>query len=332
MEKIDFRFSTFKFSIYMKRTLVLFILLATTLQIFGATAATAEKALPAKTTHLYAVKGADSLYLDHYAAPVEGVRPCVIFVFGGGFARGVRDKEMDIPHFQFLQRSGYDVVSIDYRLGMRDAKGIGILDFFKLFERTINLAVEDLFTATSYIVEHAEEWNIDPAKIVATGSSAGAITVLQGEHTICNKLPLTQFLPDGFNYAGIISYAGAVFSLDGAPEWNTASAPILLFHGNADNKVPYNKVAILGHGMYGSKYIAGKLKEGGMPYWFYTVEYEDHSMAGKPMFDNHAEILLFLDEFVLKGRPLQRTTFITDLDIPERKTFFLPTDYIGSNY
>ena len=285
-----------------------------------------------KRTHLYAVKGTDSLYLDHYPALAEGVRPCVIFVFGGGFSHGVRDKQKDMPYFAFLQRSGYNVVSIDYRLGMRNAKDVGVLEFFPLFRNTINMAVEDLFSATSYIVENAEQMNVDPDKIVATGSSAGAITVLQGEHAICNKLPLCSLLPEGFNYAGIISYAGAVFSLDGAPEWNSKSAPTLLFHGNSDNQVPYNKMAIFGRGMFGSKYIAEQLHEKGMPYWFYSVEYENHSMAGKPMHDNHAEILIFLDKYVAKGRSLQRTTHIIDPEIPERKTFFLPTDYLGSNY
>ena len=191
-----------------------------------------------KTTHLYAVKGTDSLRLDHYAAPVEGLRPCVMFVFGGGFSHGVRDKEADIPYFEFLQRSGYDVVSIDYRLGMREAKDVGVLDFFPLFRNTINLAVEDLFSATSFVVDHAEEWNIDPTKIIATGSSAGAITVLQGEYSICNRLPIAKLLPDGFNYAGIISFAGAVFTLGGAPEWSATTAPTLLFHGNSDTRYP----------------------------------------------------------------------------------------------
>ena len=314
----------------MKRLLVLVTLL---LSLSVGSLHAEQQPMPVgKSTHLYAIKGTDSLYLDHYPALAEGVRPCVMFVFGGGFSHGVRDKQKDMPYFAFLQRNGYNVVSIDYRLGMRNAKSIGIIDFFKLFDRTIDMAVEDLFSATSYIVEHAAELKIDPTMVVATGSSAGAITVLQGEYTICNKLPLCSFLPKGFNYAGIISYAGAIFSLDGAPEWKSKSAPTMLFHGNADNQVPYNKVAILGRGMYGSKYIAEHLHEGGMPYWFYSVEYENHSMAGKPMHDNHAEILIFLDEYVSKGRPLQRTTHIVDAEIPERKTFFLPTDYIGSNY
>lgn len=313
----------------MKRMILLAIMLVAMAQSLNAKEPTT---LPSKTTHLYAVKGADSLYLDHYAAPVEGIRPCVMFVFGGGFSHGVRDKQADIPYFEFLQRNGYDVVSIDYRLGMKDAKGVGILEFFPRFRNTINLAVEDLFSATSFVVDNAEQWQIDPNQIIASGSSAGAITVLQGEHAICNHLPLTEYLPEGFNYAGIISFAGAVFSLEGAPEWTAPIAPTLLFHGNSDTQVPYNKMAILGRGMFGSKYIAGRLREAGAPYWFYSVEYQTHAMAWEPMHNNHAEILLFLEEFVAKGAQQQRDTHIRDLSLPERKTFFLPTDYLNSNY
>ncbi|MBQ5727092.1 MAG: alpha/beta hydrolase, partial [Alistipes sp.] len=52
-----------------------------------------------KHTLVYAVDGCDSLRLDHYVAAVEGKRPCVMFLFGGGFVGGVRDKQNDIPYF-----------------------------------------------------------------------------------------------------------------------------------------------------------------------------------------------------------------------------------------
>lgn len=285
-----------------------------------------------KQTHLYAVKGADSLYLDHYAAPIEGKRPCVIFVFGGGFVGGARDTQHDVPYFLFLANNGYDVVSIDYRLGMKGVQSPGVIEFLKLFDKTINIAVEDLFSATNFILDNAEQWQIDPEKIVVSGSSAGAITSLQAEFAICNLLPVTKTLKKGFNYAGVISFAGAVFTLDGTPKWEMQSAPTLLFHGSSDTQVPFTKMAALGRGMYGSKYIADKLHDSGMPYWLYSVEYETHSMAGKPMHENHREILMFLDEYVMQQRPLQRTTHTIDKNIPKRKTFFLPTDFINANY
>lgn len=285
-----------------------------------------------KQTYMYAVKEGSSLYLDHYAAPVEGKRPCVIFVFGGGFVGGSRDNDHDIPYFHFLTQNGYDVVSIDYRLGMKGVQSPGIIEFLRLFDQTINIAVEDLFSATNFILEHAQEWQIDTSKIVVSGSSAGAITALQAEFAICNQHPISDTLNDGFNYAGVIAFAGAVFTLDGAPEWNSSAAPMLLFHGSADTQVPYTKMAMLGRGMYGSQYIADKLHDAGAPYWLYVVEYETHSMSSKPMHNNHTEILAFLDEYVMQQRPLQRTTLTIDKSIPKRKTWFLPTDFINANY
>ena len=283
-----------------------------------------------KQTHLYAVKGADSLYLDHYVAPIEGKRPCVMFVFGGGFVGGARDR--DTEYFLFLANNGYDVVSIDYRLGMKGVESPGIIEFLKAMDKTINIAVEDLYSATNFILDHAEEWQIDPTKIVVSGSSAGAITSLQAEYAICNSLPVAKSLKEGFNYAGVIAFAGAVFTLDGAPKWEKQSAPTLLFHGSSDTQVPFTKMAAFGRGMYGSKYIADKLHDSGSPYWLYSVEYETHSMSSKPMHENHKEILLFLDEYVMQQRPLQRTTHTIDKNIPKRKTFFLPTDFINANY
>lgn len=289
-------------------------------------------ASPQKQTMLYAVKGADSLYLDHYVAPVEGKRPCMIFVFGGGFSGGVRDKQHDIPYYEFFTQQGYDVVAIDYRLGMKNISSPSVIEFMKIFDNTVNMAVEDLFSATKFILDNADEWHIDSNKIIASGSSAGAITVLQAEHAICNNKAIANVLPKDFNYAGIISFAGAIFSLDGAPEWPKAAAPIMLFHGSSDNQVPYNKMALFGIGLYGSKYIAKELRKSNSPYWFYAVEYDDHSMATKPMHENHREIISFLNDFVNQGRHLMIDNYITDGSLPVRKQFFLPTDYLKSNY
>ena len=63
------------------------------LSLFVMCVSSAMAKLPERKTYLYAVKGADSLYLDHYSANVEGYRPCVIYIFGGGFVNGVRYQE-----------------------------------------------------------------------------------------------------------------------------------------------------------------------------------------------------------------------------------------------
>ena len=66
--------------------------------------------------YLYAVKGADSLYLDRYEAvpAVSGARPCMIFVFGGGFVDGTRDDARYVPFFEYMAAKGITVVSITH--------------------------------------------------------------------------------------------------------------------------------------------------------------------------------------------------------------------------
>ena len=289
-----------------------------------------------KKSYLYAVKGSDSLYLDHYVSPVSGERPCMMFVFGGGFVRGTRDHEGYLPYFKFLNDNGFDVVSIDYRLGLKPLTTMkempSVRETIRLLNNAVNIAVEDLFSATLFVLENAERWQINPKQIVTSGSGAGAITVLQAENAICNRTPSAAVLPQGFNYAGVISYAGAIFSVNGKPEWKSKPAPIMVFHGSSDKQVPYDKATMLGVGFFGSKYLAKEFNEKGWPHWFYDIEYQTHDISYLPMYQNQNEILTFLNDFVLKKRPLTITTSVRDGDEPKRETKFKVMDYIDANY
>lgn len=316
-----------------KRALFLFALLAVVMSMMSQPSYADQ---PDKHTYLYAVKDVDSLYLDHYVAPVDGKRPCVLFVFGGGFAKGNRDNKLYIPFFESLTEQGYDVVSIDYRLmigrGLQENSEPSMLDFVGLISNAVNCAVEDMFSATNFLLERADEWQIDNDMIITCGSSAGAITVLQGEYAICNNLELAKVLPEGFNYGGVISFAGAVLSLSGKPQWAQNPAPMLLFHGNSDTFVPFEKAVMFGAGFYGSKYIVEQLAKGDSPYWFYTVNYGTHDMAGTPMYENRNEIFTFIDDMVRNGRVRQITTVVNDKAMPKRETKFKVRDYLGVNY
>lgn len=289
-----------------------------------------------KKSYLFAVKGTDSLYLDHYVSPVSGERPCMMFVFGGGFVRGTRDHEGYLPYFKFLNDNGFDVVSIDYRLGLKPLTTMkempSVRETIGLLNNAVNIAVEDLFSATLFVLENAERWQINPKQIVTSGSSAGAITVLQSENAICNRTPSAAVLPQGFNYAGVISYAGAIFSVNGKPEWKSKPAPIMVFHGSSDKQVPYDKATMLGVGFFGSKYLAKEFNEMGWPHWFYDIEYQTHDISYLPMYQNQNEILTFLNDFVLKKRPLTITTSVRDGNEPKRETKFKVMDYIDANY
>lgn len=295
----------------------------------------ASAATPQKQTHLFAVKGADSLYLDHYVAPVEGKRPCMMFVFGGGFVGGQRDNDMYSTYFNFLTDNGYDVVSIDYRLGLKQLSStpdITMKGVITLLNNAINMAVEDLFSATLFVLENADEWQIDTHQIVTSGSSAGAITVLQAEHALCNLTPSAAVLPADFRYAGVLSYAGAIFSLKGEPKWKRTPAPIMFFHGSADRQVPYDKATLFGIGFYGPKFLAKEFNKQEWPHWFYDIEYHTHQIAGLPMFQNHNEILTFLKDFVKERRPLTITTTVRDKALEKVDTKFKIMDYFEANY
>ncbi|MDR1680334.1 MAG: alpha/beta hydrolase, partial [Prevotellaceae bacterium] len=278
---------------------------------------------------VYAVKGADTLRMDRYDTPSDtGLRPCVIFVFGGGFANGTRDGGDYVPFYEWLAGNGYTVVAIDYRLGMRNLKervdphrgGLGLFrQVVEVFHGSIAMAVEDLFDATAFVVAHAGEWRIDTANIIACGSSAGAVTVLQAEYERCNATALSQRLPQGFGYAGVISFAGAIFSVSGDLHWRTRPAPILLFHGDADKDVPYDNIRYRRVGFYGSKHIAAQLAKLNTPYWFYAVENTGHAVSNSPMSQNRTEIDAFLTRMVVGRQHLRLTTTETPLDAPKQK-------------
>ena len=90
----------------------------------------------------------------------------MIFVFGGAFISGTRDAESYRPFFEYMAREqGYTVVSIDYRLGLKEPLAAGKLSpetFPQLLPQTVLMAVEDLYDATSFVAGKSAEWGIDP--------------------------------------------------------------------------------------------------------------------------------------------------------------------------
>lgn len=286
-----------------------------------------------KETYIYSVKGTDTLRLDKYDLPLAGkAKPCIIFMFGGGFASGTRDGAGYIDYFNYLVNKGITVVSIDYRLGMKNLDTADPMRIVAILNNSIGLAVEDLFDATSFVAGKADEWDIAPGKIMANGSSAGAVAVLHGEYAISSKAKLAEKLPEGFNYAGVISFAGAIFSTEGDLKWQDTPAPMLLFHGDADSNVPYNRIELMNYGFYGSKHIAGQLAERNSPYYFFDMENAAHEMADTPMKIYRDEIYGFIDKFVLQELPLKIHSQVEQIGKPDMKKDFDMQDYIRTNY
>lgn len=310
----------------MKRALIFAILIATIVT---------TMAQPTSTTYCFA-EGEKPLYLDHYRAEGGGSRPCVLFAFGGGFSHGNRADARYMPYFEMLLAKGYDVVSIDYRLGMaytlESESTVGPLEGAKVMYRSVNYAAEDVLRATKYIVDNAEKMGINPSLIVASGSSAGAIAVLQAENYLTNRSKYAKVLPKKFNFAGVVAFAGAIYSVLSKPKWEKAPCPIMLFHGNADRNVPYRKATILATGFYGSDYIADQLHKKGATYYFHSAHYRDHILALSPLTDNHDEIISFLGRCVLGGEKMQHTNEYVAEGIKPCQTEFSVQEYLNSNY
>ena len=287
-------------------------------------------------TEIFAIKGADTLRLDRYF--LSGIEqtdsPVVVFVFGGGFRFGERYSEMFVPYFEFLARHGCTVASIDYRtmLGRITFDGRpSPVDFMNILQSAIDTAVVDLYDATRYIAQQRGAWGIDPEKIVISGSSAGAITVLQAEYYRCNSHSLAARLPEGFRYAGVISFAGAISDKQKL-HWQTLPCPVMLFHGNADGIVPFRKahLPILG-GLWGSETIARSLESLDSPCHFYEIDNAGHEIASLPMTRNLYDIAAFLSRQVIDGKPLSVHTLETVPGAPAAKKRFTIIDYIRNN-
>ena len=113
--------------------------------------------------------------------------------------------------------------------------------------------------------------------------SAGAMTVLQADYEKRDLRESAKALPDDFQYAGVIAYAGSIFSTEGTPSYTLRPAPTLFFHGSGDNLVPYTKTRFFKLGVFGSKALAKRFNEQGYLTHFIQWKICGHDVAEYPM-------------------------------------------------
>src|SRR6476620_9001599 len=113
------------------------------------------------------VYGSDKKFnvIDLWKAKSDKPTPLVIFIHGGGFGGGNKDKILNqLPLDEFL-KAGVSCASIDYRrlqsnLGPRQI--IYPTNFL------------DSARAVQFLRHNAKEWNLDPTRFACSGGSAGA--------------------------------------------------------------------------------------------------------------------------------------------------------------
>ena len=271
-------------------------------------------------TYMYERRDTCDLFMDVYS-PAEGSedtfmgvrKPTVVFMFGGGFIQGTRDDKSYNSWFRMLTENGYRVISIDYRLGLKGATKVGVAQV-NLLDKAIHMAVEDLFCATNFIIENADQLGVDPSAIVISGSSAGAISVMQAEYEIANRTSWASVLPQGFNYAGVMSFSGAILSRKGKVKYQTAPCPTLMLHGTTDKLVPYKQIAFFNLGFFGGGKLVKRFQKFGYDYNMYHFVDYGHEIAGS-MYSTLDLQLDFLEKNVMQGKKRIIEAWISDPDV-----------------
>ncbi len=266
---------------------------------------------PVRTaTYTYATIRGSELVLDLYrpGKEVVGRNTTILYVHGGGFAGGRRDEPVHVDFARALAARGYTVANISYRLTMK-GKSFSCDQPVKNKLQTFRAAANDIRRATLFLLQYADSLGVDPDHILLAGSSAGAEAILHAAYWEARSAPGKWIaLPEGFQYAGLISMAGAIVDTSLIRADN--ALPTLFFHGTCDGLVPYaaaphhycspGDVGYLPlHGPYA---IAKKLDDLGVSRYLLTACGGGHEWASLPLYGDYTEdIDQFIRQTVEKG-------------------------------
>ena len=104
--------------------------------------------------------------LDFYKAASDKPTPVVFYIHGGGWVNGDKGGFNAAPYLE----AGISVAAINYRyIAQAEADGV---------QPPVKGPLDDAARALQFVRSKAAEWNIDKARIGATGGSAGACSSL----------------------------------------------------------------------------------------------------------------------------------------------------------
>ncbi len=145
----------------MRFSLLAFVLAASSVHgqsgTVGTWAVTAQSRYQISPNVTYLVENNYEDKLDIYQRRnTTGPQPTVIYIHGGGWTGGTKEGAFMsvVPWLEM----GWTVVNVEYRLARISPAPA---------------AVEDCLCALKWVVSHAAQYHIDPARIVTTGDSAG---------------------------------------------------------------------------------------------------------------------------------------------------------------
>lgn len=112
----------------------------------------------------------DRHVLDFWQADSDKPAPLVLVIHGGGWSSGSKERIQRIVDVKALLDAGISVAANNYRL-MSHARAEGVVP-------PVKAPMDDCARALQFLRTKATEWNLDPARVAAAGSSAGACTSL----------------------------------------------------------------------------------------------------------------------------------------------------------
>ncbi len=260
-----------------------------------------------------------ALYLDVYKPAVPRAdRAAIITLFGGGFAIGERNNRLQKETAQALVERGFTVISIDYRLGLKDSAMVAshkkLFKIPELFKYCIDIAVEDCAAAVSWVCDNSEMLDIDPSRLILSGSSAGAITVLQLDYCRANSLKEASALPVGWKPAAVIPYSGGVMCRDRELKYATSPAPTMLMHGMKDKIVSYKSFGLpFMEKIHGGKKMDQAMNRQDIPHWFIKFDGIGHEVAS--WLPGSIDLLCVFVDLTLSGRITTLDAVMTDSNL-----------------
>lgn len=247
-----------------------------------------------------------NLSFDFYEPAGDNLtkRPLIIMSFGGSFLGGSKTQAELVAYCTAMAERGFCVASIDYRIG------------FNIFStdsaiRAVYRGMQDFKAAVRYFRTNAAAYGIDPSHIIGGGNSAGSINAIHSAYADEGDrnhpvLAATFNTPD----LGCLNCVGTSFMVDSEPDhvinlWGgigilgwieatTDDAPIVSFHGDADNVVNINTASPFGYPIFpqlsGSNDIHARMNAVGLPSKLYVEPGGGHELWGSAAYATFIEV------------------------------------------
>lgn len=210
-----------------------------------------ETIIPKVGAYIYStMKDHISLELDLYYPKSYSSKkfPLIVMAHDGALQVGDKGDPTMVSLGNYFAKNGYVTASINYRIGFPLSSG--------MFEKALYNGTQDMRAAIRFLVEYADDYQIDKNKIYVLGASAGGFVALstafleESERPkstsfgMFNSMELecldcsTNFFETEFKINGVINLWGAVQDLNYIDRHDNCG--ILSVHGSEDDIVPMN--------------------------------------------------------------------------------------------